>query len=138
MSAHQNLILYTDGGARGNPGPAALGYVINDEKGETLVEHGEYLGVMTNNQAEYHALLAGVRKARALGAKRLEVRMDSELIVKQMKGEYRVKDKELAKLYLQVHNELVHFSKVAFVHVRREKNTEADRMVNEALDRHLK
>lgn len=133
---HEELTLYTDGGSRGNPGPAALGVVLKDGAGETVESYGEYLGETTNNQAEYRALLSGIRKALALGAKRLKVYMDSELIVKQMKGEYRVKDKELAKIYLLIHNEIIHLKKVEFHHVRREHNKEADAMVNEALDRH--
>lgn len=134
---HEELTLYTDGGSRGNPGPAALGVVLKDTSGETVDEYGEYLGEMTNNQAEYRALLSGIRKALKLGAKRLKVYMDSELIVKQMTGAYRVKDKELAKIYLLIHNELIQLKKYEFHHVRREFNKEADAMVNEALDRHL-
>lgn len=134
--AHPELILHTDGGSRGNPGPAALGYVITTPEGGEVESRGEYLGVMTNNQAEYHALLSGLRKCVELGAGRVRVKMDSELIVKQMRGEYRVKDKELGKIYLQVHNEITRLKKVTFEHVRREFNKEADAKVNEALDRH--
>jgi len=136
MTYHE-LILYTDGGSRGNPGPAALGYVLKTPEGETLEAYGEYLGTMTNNQAEYHALLAGVRKGIVLGTERLAVRMDSELIVKQMTGQYRVKDKELGKIFLLIHNELTRLKKVTFTHVRREFNKEADAKVNEALDRRI-
>lgn len=136
MSYHE-LILHTDGGSRGNPGPSALGVVISTSEGETLESYGEYLGEMTNNQAEYHALLSGIRKAIALGAERLRIYMDSELIVKQMKGEYRVKDKELGKIFIKIHNELIHLKKYAVEHVRREKNKAADAEVNKALDRHI-
>lgn len=134
---HSHLISYTDGGSRGNPGPAAFGYVIKTPDGETIAAHGEYIGKTTNNQAEYKGILAAIRKARELGAQTLEMRMDSELAVKQLKGEYRVKDPGLAGLFLLIHNEAIFFKKVAFVHVRREHNKEADAKVNEALDRHL-
>lgn len=134
---HKEVILHTDGGSRGNPGPAALGYVISSPEGEELESRGEYLGEMTNNQAEYHALLSGLRKCVDIGAERVKVKMDSELIVKQMKGEYRVKDKELGKIFIQVHNEITRLKKVTFEHVRREFNKEADAKVNEALDRHM-
>lgn len=135
---HENLIAYTDGGARGNPGPAAFGYVIKTPDGEIVAAHGEYIGRTTNNQAEYKGILAAIRKARELGAETLEMRMDSELAVKQLTGEYRVKDPELANLYMLIHNERIFLKKIAFKHVRRENNTEADAKVNEALDRHRK
>ncbi len=135
---HKHLITYTDGGARGNPGPAALGVVIKTPAGETLAAFGEYLGKQTNNYAEYMAILAALRHAKELGAETVEMRMDSELAVKQLKGEYRVKNPGLAVIYLRIHNELIQFKKVTFHHVRREQNTEADAKVNEALDRHLK
>jgi len=134
--SYAELILHTDGGSRGNPGPSALGVVISTPEGETLESYGEYLGEMTNNQAEYRALLSGIRKALALGAERLRIYMDSELIVKQMKGEYRVKDKELGKLFVMIHNELIHLKKYTFEHIRRERNKAADAEVNKALDRH--
>jgi ribonuclease HI len=132
---HPHLISYTDGGSRGNPGPAALGYVLKNPAGEIIEAHGEYLGHTTNNQAEYRAVLAAIRRAHALGAERLDLRLDSELVVKQLKGEYRVKDQGLAAVYVQIHNELIHFKKVTFTHVPREQNQEADAEVNQALDR---
>lgn len=138
MNAHAHLITYSDGGSRGNPGPSAFGYVVKTPEGETIAGLGEYVGVTTNNQAEYKGILAAIRKARELGAETLEMRMDSELAVKQLKGEYRVKDPGLASLYLLIHNERVAFRKVTFTHVRREYNTEADALVNQALDRHQK
>lgn len=133
---HPHLISYTDGGSRGNPGPAAFGYVLKDAVGHVVEAHGEYIGTTTNNQAEYKAVLAAVRRARALGAERLDMRMDSELVVKQLTGEYRVKDQGLAGIYMLIHNELIHFKKVTFTHVFREQNKEADAEVNKALDRH--
>ena len=132
---HPHLISYTDGGSRGNPGPAALGYVLKTPAGEIIEARGEYLGHTTNNQAEYKAVLAAVRHTRALGAERLDMRMDSELVVKQLTGEYRVKDQGLAGIYMLIHNELIHFKKVTFTHVPREQNKEADAEVNKALDR---
>lgn len=138
MTAHKHLITYTDGGSRGNPGPSAFGYVVKTPDGETIAGHGEYIGVTTNNQAEYKGILAAIRKARELGAEVLEMRMDSELAVKQLTGEYKVKDAGLATLYLLIHNEKIAFKKVTFKHVRRELNKEADAQVNKALDRHLK
>ncbi len=136
MSKYPHLISYTDGGSRGNPGPAAFGYVLKTPDGETITGHGEYIGVTTNNQAEYKAILAAIRKARELGAETLEMRMDSELAMKQLTGEYRVKDAGLASIYMLIHNEKLSFKKVTFKHVRRELNKEADAEVNKALDRH--
>jgi ribonuclease HI len=138
MPRYPHLITYSDGGSRGNPGPAAFGYVIKTPDGETIAGHGEYVGITTNNQAEYKGILAAIRKARELGAETLEMRMDSELAVKQLTGEYRVKDAGLATLYVLIHNEKIAFKKVVFKHVRREFNTEADAEVNKALDRHAK
>ncbi len=138
MAAYSHLITYTDGGSRGNPGPAAFGYVIKTPEGEIVAGHGEYIGVTTNNQAEYKAILAAIRRARELGAETLEMRMDSELAMKQLTGEYRVKDQGIASIFLLIHNEKLAFKKVTFTHVRRAYNKEADAKVNEALDRHLK
>ncbi|MFA5853922.1 MAG: ribonuclease HI family protein [Patescibacteria group bacterium] len=136
MSKYPHLISYTDGGSRGNPGPAAFGYVLKTPDGETIAGHGEYIGITTNNQAEYKAILAAIRKARELGTETLEMRMDSELAMKQLTGEYRVKDAGLAGIYMLIHNEKIAFKKVTFTHVRREYNKEADALVNLALDRH--
>lgn len=134
------FIVYTDGGARGNPGPAALGYVIKNEKGETLKEHGEYLGEKTNNEAEYRAPIAALKKIKATWgkdkAKKSEVAffMDSELLVKQLTGKYKIENPNMQKFFLELWNLKVDFAKVTFVSIPREKNKEADRMVNEALD----
>lgn len=129
------IVIYTDGGARGNPGPAALGVVIYD--GEVKVaELKHYLGEATNNVAEYEALIAGLAEAQRkdFGARSVEVRMDSELIVKQMRGEYKVKDANLKILHARAKEVLSAFPKVDFVHIPREDNAEADALVNEALD----
>lgn len=132
---HEKLILFTDGGARGNPGPAGIGCVIFDGKGNIVEEISECIGEATNNQAEYKALLAGLAKAKELGAKEVEVFLDSELVVKQLNREYRVKDKDLAPLFIQVYNLTLGFKKIIFKHIRREQNELADELVNLALDR---
>jgi ribonuclease HI len=126
--------LFTDGGARGNPGPAAYGYVIEAEDGTVLASHGERIGVATNNVAEYRALIAGLEKAVALGVSEIEVVSDSELLVKQMTGEYRVKNEALKGLSLQAARLAREIGKVSYTAVRREHNELADRLVNEALD----
>ncbi|MEI6597212.1 MAG: ribonuclease HI family protein [bacterium] len=132
---YEKLKLYTDGGARGNPGPSGIGAVILDEKGNVVAEISEYIGKATNNQAEYKALIAGLIKAKDLGALELEVFLDSELVVKQLNREYRVKDKDLAPLFVQVYNISLGFKKIVFKHIRREKNELADKLVNQALDK---
>ncbi|HPT08463.1 MAG TPA: ribonuclease HI family protein [bacterium] len=129
------LIIFTDGGARGNPGPAGIGAVIYNNKKEKLVEISKYLGETTNNQAEYRALIIALKKAKDLGAKELDVFLDSELVVKQLNREYKVKNKDLAPLFLEVYNLSLNFSKITFTHIYREKNQEADRLANEAMDR---
>ncbi|MFA6306270.1 MAG: ribonuclease HI family protein [Patescibacteria group bacterium] len=132
---YNKLTIYTDGGARGNPGPAGIGAVILDEKGDAAAEISEYIGEATNNQAEYKALVAGLAKAKELGALELEVFLDSELVVKQLNREYRVKDKQLAPLFVQAYNISLGFKKIVFKHIRREKNELADKLVNQALDK---
>jgi ribonuclease HI len=119
--------LFTDGGARGNPGPAAYGYVLEDETGEAI-------GVATNNVAEYSGLVAGLTKALELGVAELEVVSDSELVVRQMTGDYRVKNKGLMPLFQQASGLARRIGKVRYRAVRREHNKLADQLVNEALD----
>jgi ribonuclease HI len=126
--------LFTDGGARGNPGPAAYGYVIEAEDGTVLASHGERIGVATNNVAEYRALIAGLEKALELALPEVEVVSDSELLVKQMTGEYRVKNAALQDLSIQASRLARQIGKVSYTAVRREHNELADRLVNEALD----
>jgi ribonuclease HI len=139
MTEH-NYLIHTDGGSRGNPGPSACGYTI-EGPGVGRVEHGEYLGETTNNVAEYTAAIRALAKLKALlgsdKSKQAHVRVhaDSELLVKQVNGEYKVKNPELMKLFVELYNVRQDFASVAFAHVRREQNTGADRMVNEALDR---
>ena len=127
--------LSTDGGARGNPGPAAFAYVLEAEDGTVLAEHGEAIGVATNNVAEYRALVAGLARAVELGVDELEVVSDSELLVKQMRGEYRVKNAALRELSLEAARLARQLGRVTYTAVRREHNELADRLVNEALDR---
>ncbi len=133
-------IIHTDGGSRGNPGPAALGYVIDAVDGSLHKEHGEYIGEKTNNEAEYRAVLEAMKKMRhVLGAAEakqahLDFHADSELLVKQMNGEYRVKNPNLRGFFMDIFNLKAEFGKVTFRHVYREENKAADRMVNQALD----
>lgn len=130
-----HLIIRTDGGARGNPGPAGIGVVIEDDKGKVLEEHAKFLGHTTNNQAEYKAVILGLERAVALGATSVEVVADSELMVKQMMGEYRVKNPDLAKRYLELKNlEVLLGRRVKYRHVRREFNKHADALSNKAMD----
>jgi ribonuclease HI len=128
------VVVNVDGGARGNPGPAAVAAVVQDARGEVLEERGERIGRATNNVAEYRALLLGIARAAALGATELELLGDSELIVKQVTGEYKVKDAALRELHTEVKRALGGFESWSIRHVRRERNAEADRLVNEALD----
>jgi ribonuclease HI len=126
--------LSTDGGARGNPGPAAYGYVLEAEDGTVLDARGETIGVATNNVAEYRALIAGLEKAVELGIDELDVVSDSELLVKQMQGEYRVKNEALRELNDEANSLERKLGRVRYKAVRREHNELADKLVNEALD----
>ncbi|MET0557636.1 MAG: ribonuclease HI family protein [Solirubrobacterales bacterium] len=128
------LQVNVDGGARGNPGPAAIGVVLSTPEGEVLEEHGERIGRATNNVAEYRALLRGVELAASHGATELDLVGDSELVVKQMKGEYKVKDATMRELNAEVKAALRPFDSWSIRHVRRAQNAEADRLVNQALD----
>ena len=126
--------LSTDGGSRGNPGPAAYGYVLEAEDGTVLAAHGATIGVATNNVAEYRALIAGLERALELAVGEVEVISDSELLVKQMRGEYKVKNEALRDLVVQATRLAREIGKVTYTAVRREHNELADRLVNEALD----
>lgn len=127
--------LYGDGGSRGNPGPSAAGWVIYDMDGNILKSDGHYMGITTNNQAEYTALKLGLLDAERLGAQRVNVFMDSLLVINQIKGIYKVKNKELWPLYAAIVQQCEQaFDAVTFTHVPREKNREADAMVNKVLD----
>ena len=126
--------LFTDGGARGNPGPAAYGFVLEAEDGTVLAAQGERIGIATNNVAEYSALIAGLAKALEFGLDELEVVSDSELMVKQMTGQYRVKNEALRELSLEAGRLARRLGRVEYTSVRREHNKLADQLVNEALD----
>jgi ribonuclease HI len=130
----EKRVVNVDGGARGNPGPAAIGVVVRSPEGEVLEERVERIGAATNNVAEYRALLAGIERAAELGASELELVGDSELVVRQVKGEYKVKDATLRGLHAEVKRALRPFGSWSIRHVRREQNAEADRLVNAALD----
>ncbi|HEX8690485.1 MAG TPA: reverse transcriptase-like protein, partial [Solirubrobacterales bacterium] len=130
----EKLIVNVDGGARGNPGPAAVGAVVRGADGEVLEERGERIGVATNNVAEYRALLLGIERASALGAAELELLGDSELVVRQVRGEYKVKDANLRQLHAEVKRALSDFECWSIRHVPRAENAEADRLVNRVLD----
>jgi len=132
------VVIYTDGGARGNPGPAAAGIVIV-ENGRTIAQFGKYLGdALTNNVAEYEALILAITDAKRLELidRHIEFRMDSELIVKQMQGLYKVKDKKMKEQHAKVRELLLEFQHVHFKHIPREENSEADALVNDALNAH--
>lgn len=131
----KKIIIYSDGGARGNPGPAGIGAVLYDENKNIIAEISEFLGKTTNNQAEYRALLAGIKKAKELKAEALDCFLDSELVVKQLKREYKVKNQDLAPLFLEIHNLSLSFKKINYFHIPRELNKEADQLANEAMDR---
>ncbi len=130
----ERVIVNVDGGSRGNPGPAGIGVVVRSDDGEIIDEAGETIGTATNNVAEYRAVLLGIEHARALGADSIELVGDSELIVRQINGRYKVKDAALRELHAQVHAALSSFSSWSIRHVRRDENVEADRLVNVALD----
>lgn len=132
--------IHTDGGARGNPGPAALGAVIEDENGNVVKEISEYIGGTTNNEAEYRAVITALKKLKSLVGKTevkknaVQVMTDSELLVKQMNGQYKIESANTQKFFLELWNLTIDFGKVEFQHVPREQNKAADRLVNEALD----
>ena len=134
MSGPERLVVNVDGGARGNPGPAAIGVVVSTPEGEVLEEHAERIGSATNNVAEYRALMLGLERALALGAREVELIGDSELVVRQVQGEYKVRDEVLWRLHKHVIRALAEFDSWSIRHVRREENEVADRLVNEVLD----
>jgi ribonuclease HI len=130
------LVIYTDGGARGNPGPAAIGVVIYDEAGTNVIKQlGEHIGDSTNNHAEYMALIRGLNEAVAMGARRVDFYLDSELVVKQLLGKYKIREENLQKLAGEALRLARNFESVEYFHVPREKNKLADKLVNEALDK---
>jgi len=136
----KTIICYTDGGARGNPGPAAVGVYITDESGVMIREVGQTIGNSTNNFAEYQAVLVGLQTLKAEYGKvtktiQFEIRLDSELVKKQLNAEYQIKEPGLVPMFIEIHNmRVANFPHLKLIHVPREKNKEADRLVNEALD----
>lgn len=136
VSQAMKLTIFTDGGARGNPGPAALGVVMKDEFGHTIASYGEYLGRQTNNFAEYSAIISGLTKAKDLGADEVECIADSQLVVEQLNRRWKVKEPTLQKLFVQAWNLMQHFKRVTITHVLREGNKEADKELNKVLDRY--
>jgi len=125
-------ILHTDGGARGNPGPAGIGVVLEISGQKKIFK--KYIGESTNNQAEYQALILGLTEAKKAGVSEVDCYLDSELVVRQLKREYKVKNEGLRPLFIQVWNLTQQFKKVKFIHIFREDNKEADQLVNEAID----
>lgn len=137
MSFPKKVVINADGGSRGNPGPSASGFVIQDfTTGEVLEDGGEYLGITTNNQAEYRAVLFALKRAKELDVEEIEFRLDSLLVVNQMKGIYKVKNKDLAVVYEQIKKLCLEFKEVKFVHVLREFNKLADAKANQLMDSH--
>jgi len=136
----EKIIIYTDGGARGNPGPAGAGAYITDKDGKELKSVSEFLGVKTNNFAEYEAVILGLKEAKKIFGKKLasmevEVRMDSELVKKQLSGEYQIKEESLFPQFIKIWNlQVKDVPNVTFTHVRREKNKDADALANEAMN----
>jgi ribonuclease HI len=140
----RKIIIYIDGGSRGNPGPAAIAFLFCNEKGGIFKKYSEYLGEKTNNEAEYEAAISALKKFKALFGKKLaqnseiEIRSDSELLVKQLNGEYKILDPKIQNLFLELWNLKLDFKKVKFKLIPREKNKEADKLVNETLDNQAK
>jgi ribonuclease HI len=131
-----DVVVYTDGGSRGNPGPSASGFVVYGKDGELLFEGGKYLGITTNNQAEYQAVKLGLEKALELNARVVSFRLDSQLVANQLTGVYQIKNRDLWPIHESIKELITKFKKVTFTHVRREFNREADAMVNKILDQY--
>ncbi len=137
----KRITIFTDGGSRGNPGPAAVGAQIVDARGAVIKELSESIGNATNNFAEYHAVVRGLQTAKEIFGKstkemEVEIKLDSELVKKQLNGEYQIKEPGLVPFFIEIHNmRVASFPHIVFTHIRREFNKEADRLVNEALDR---
>lgn len=137
----EKIVIFTDGGARGNPGPAAIGVVIKDSSGKLIKSYGQAIGEATNNEAEYRAVIFALQKVKALFGKKktreyaVEINMDSELVARQLNGEYKIEEERLFPHFIKVWNLKMDFGDISFRHVPRERNKEADRLVNEALDK---
>lgn len=137
----EKIIIYTDGGSRGNPGPAGVGVSICDEKGRQIKGYSKDIGVRTNNEAEYEAVIFALQKIKQLFGKEkvknfeIEMRMDSQLIARQLKGEYKIEEEKLFPLFIKIWNLRISFGKISFIEIPRGKNKEADRLANEAMDK---
>ncbi len=134
------IVIYTDGGSKGNPGPAGAGVVIADVKERVIKKYANFIGVRTNNEAEYEAVILGLQKIKALLGKKkikntkIEFRMDSQLVVRQLNGQYKIEEERLFPLFIKIWNLKMDFGPVSFAEIPREKNKEADKLVNEAID----
>ena len=141
QAIYRKLIIYTDGGSRGNPGHAGIGVVIVDEKGNTIKEYFQEIGERTNNEAEYEAVIFAFQKAKHLFGKEnakkmeLEMRLDSSLVARQLRGEYKISTETLIPLFIKAWNLRLDFAKISFVEISREQNKEADRLANQAMDK---
>lgn len=135
---YNKLTIYTDGGARGNPGPAGVAYFIYDENNKLITKNSKFIGTVTNNQAEYQALIFGLEKAKNLGAKVVKCFLDSQLIVKQLTGQYKVKDRDLKPLFAEILKLTNKFDNVSFKYISRKENKLADKLVNLAIDQAIK
>lgn len=130
----KRVVIYADGASRGNPGPAAIGAVIKDERGRLIASISQRIGKATNNQAEYRAIITALEEADRLGARQVDIKMDSELVVKQINGEYRVKKATLKPLYQQVKQRQGSLEGFTITHILRQQNIEADKLANKALN----
>ena len=134
------IIIYTDGGSRGNPGPAAIGIILTEEKGKVIKEYAQKIGRATNNESEYEAIIFALQKAKLLFGKQkaknmeIEIRTDSEFIAKQLNAQYKILDRKIEQLFLKTWNLKIDFNKVVVKHIPRSENIEADKLVNRALD----
>jgi ribonuclease HI len=129
----KSFTIFTDGASRSNPGPAAIAAVFY-QNGARIGEYGKFIGTATNNEAEYQAIILALQKAKSLKAKRIEFFLDSELAVKHLNHEYKIKDEKIIPLFIKVWNLTLDFDKITFTHIPREKNKEADKLVNKVLD----
>lgn len=131
------LKIYTDGGARNNPGPAAIGVIIKNEQNQILKKISKYLGVTTNNQAEYYAVIEALKVALGFKVEIINIYLDSQLVAEQLNRKFKIKDKDLAPLFVQIWNLSLKFKKITFNHIPREQNKEADKLVNQCLDKNI-
>lgn len=137
MATRKKIHIYADGGSRGNPGPSGIGVILFDDDGNIIEQLAEFIGKTTNNQAEYQALIMGLQEALGCGASEVIVHLDSQLLVSQLTGEYRVKNENIKKLFILTQNLVKKFEKVKFIKIPRSENFEADKLVNQAINKGL-